>query len=34
VAALGAGAGGKWAEDALRLLLFNLGHSQEHYGMG
>lgn len=34
MAALGAGALGKWAEDALRLLLFNLGHSLEHYAMG
>ena len=34
VAALGAAALGKWAEGALLLFLFSLGHSLEHYAMG
>ncbi len=34
VAALGAGALGQWAEGALLLVLFSLGHALEHYAMG
>ena len=34
VAAAGAAALGKWAEGALLLFLFSLGHSLEHYAMG
>lgn len=34
VAAVGAAALGKWAEGALLLFLFSLGHSLEHYAMG
>tara|TARA_R110002167_G_scaffold23281_4_gene82723 strand:+ start:4605 stop:6578 length:1974 start_codon:yes stop_codon:yes gene_type:complete len=34
VAALGAGFLGKWAEGALLLFLFSLGHALEHYAMG
>lgn len=34
VAAVGAAALGKWAEGALLLALFSLGHSLEHYAMG
>lgn len=34
VAAIGAGALGAWAEGALLLLLFSLGHALEHYAMG
>jgi Cd2+/Zn2+-exporting ATPase len=34
VAALGAAALGKWAEGALLLFLFSLGHALEHYAMG
>ena len=34
VAAVGAAALGKWAEGALLLFLFSLGHSFEHYAMG
>lgn len=34
VAALGAAALGKWAEGALLLFLFSLGHSLEHFAMG
>ncbi|MEO8496161.1 MAG: heavy metal translocating P-type ATPase [Planctomycetota bacterium] len=34
VAALGAAALGKWAEGALLLSLFSLGHALEHYAMG
>lgn len=34
VAAIGAAALGKWAEGALLLFLFSLGHSLEHYAMG
>ncbi len=34
VAAIGAGALGEWAEGALLLFLFSLGHSLEHYAMG
>lgn len=34
VAALGAAALGEWAEGALLLFLFSLGHSLEHYAMG
>ena len=33
-AAIGAAALGKWAEGALLLFLFSLGHSLEHYAMG
>lgn len=34
VAAIGAGILGEWAEGALLLFLFSLGHSLEHYAMG
>ncbi len=34
VAAVGAAALGKWAEGALLLFLFSLGHSLEHFAMG
>lgn len=34
VAAIGAGALGEWAEGALLLVLFSLGHALEHYAMG
>ena len=34
VAAAGAAALGKWAEGAVLLFLFSLGHSLEHYAMG
>ncbi len=34
VAAVGAGILGQWAEGALLLFLFSLGHSLEHYAMG
>lgn len=34
VAATGAAALGRWAEGALLLFLFSLGHSLEHYAMG
>ncbi|MBV6417201.1 MAG: Cadmium-transporting ATPase [Steroidobacteraceae bacterium] len=34
VAAAGAGAIGAWAEGALLLFLFSLGHALEHYAMG
>jgi Cd2+/Zn2+-exporting ATPase len=34
VAAIGAACLGKWAEGALLLFLFSLGHSLEHYAMG
>ena len=34
VAAIGAGFLGKWAEGALLLFLFSLGHALEHYAMG
>ncbi|MCA9450148.1 MAG: heavy metal translocating P-type ATPase, partial [Candidatus Omnitrophica bacterium] len=34
VAALGAATLGEWAEGALLLFLFSLGHSLEHYAMG
>src|SRR3546814_18352260 len=34
VAAAGAGALGAWAEGALLLFLFILGHALEHYAMG
>lgn len=34
VAALGAAALGQWAEGALLLFLFSLGHTLEHYAMG
>ncbi len=34
VAAVGAAALGQWAEGALLLFLFSLGHSLEHYAMG
>jgi Cd2+/Zn2+-exporting ATPase len=34
VAAAGAAALGKWAEGALLLFLFSLGHALEHYAMG
>ena len=34
VAAAGAAALGAWAEGALLLFLFSLGHSLEHYAMG
>lgn len=34
IAALGAGILGQWAEGALLLFLFSLGHSLEHYAMG
>jgi len=34
VAAAGAAALGRWAEGALLLFLFSLGHSLEHYAMG
>ena len=34
VAAAGAAALGQWAEGALLLFLFSLGHSLEHYAMG
>ena len=34
VAAAGAAALGAWAEGALRLFLFSLGHALEHYAMG
>jgi Cd2+/Zn2+-exporting ATPase len=34
VAAIGAAALGAWAEGALLLLLFSLGHALEHYAMG
>lgn len=34
VAAIGAAALGEWAEGALLLFLFSLGHSLEHYAMG
>lgn len=34
VAAVGAGILGEWAEGALLLFLFSLGHSLEHYAMG
>jgi len=34
VAAAGAGALGAWAEGALLLFLFSLGHALEHYAMG
>lgn len=34
VAAIGAAALGRWAEGALLLFLFSLGHSLEHYAMG
>lgn len=34
VAAVGAAALGRWAEGALLLFLFSLGHSLEHYAMG
>lgn len=34
VAAIGAAALGKWAEGALLLFLFSIGHSLEHYAMG
>ncbi|TAM26603.1 MAG: heavy metal translocating P-type ATPase [Nevskiaceae bacterium] len=34
VAAIGAAALGKWAEGALLLFLFSLGHSLEHFAMG
>jgi Cd2+/Zn2+-exporting ATPase len=34
VAAAGAGALGKWAEGALLLFLFSIGHALEHYAMG
>jgi Cd2+/Zn2+-exporting ATPase len=34
VAAIGAAALGQWAEGALLLFLFSLGHSLEHYAMG
>lgn len=33
VAAIGAGALGKWGEGALLLFLFSLGHALEHYAM-
>src|SRR3546814_20997629 len=34
VSAAGAGALGAWAEGALLLFLFRLGHALEHYAMG
>lgn len=34
VAAIGAAALGEWAEGALLLVLFSLGHALEHYAMG
>ncbi|NQE65329.1 heavy metal translocating P-type ATPase [Caulobacter sp. RHG1] len=34
VAAAGAGALGQWAEGALLLFLFSIGHALEHYAMG
>lgn len=34
VAAIGAATLGEWAEGALLLFLFSLGHSMEHYAMG
>ncbi len=34
VAAIGAAALGRWAEGALLLFLFSLGHSLEHYALG
>lgn len=34
VAAAGAGALGKWAEGALLLFLFSIGHALEHYALG
>ncbi|MGQ2985438.1 heavy metal translocating P-type ATPase [Flavobacterium sp.] len=34
VAAIGAGILGEWAEGALLLFLFSLGHALEHYAMG
>jgi Cd2+/Zn2+-exporting ATPase len=34
IAAIGAGILGQWAEGALLLFLFSLGHSLEHYAMG
>lgn len=34
VAAIGAGVLGEWAEGALLLFLFSLGHALEHYAMG
>src|SRR6056297_643671 len=34
VAACGAGALGEWAEGALLLTLFSIGHALEHYAMG
>ena len=34
VAALGAASLGEWAEGALLLFLFSLGHSLEHFAMG
>ena len=34
VAAIGAAVLGEWAEGALLLFLFSLGHSLEHYAMG
>ncbi len=34
VAAIGAASLGRWAEGALLLFLFSLGHSLEHYAMG
>ncbi|MFX6230845.1 heavy metal translocating P-type ATPase, partial [Acinetobacter baumannii] len=34
VAAAGAAALGSWAEGALLLFLFSLGHALEHYAMG
>lgn len=34
VAAIGAGVLGEWAEGALLLVLFSLGHAMEHYAMG
>ena len=34
VAAIGAATLGEWAEGALLLFLFSLGHALEHYAMG